>query len=113
MSLYNTTLNQPYLFAAFLYLGMLAGAGYSLFRRIRSVFGKSRAVLVFGDVLFFVSAAGGIFFAMYRMTGFRLRGYYFLGAALGFLLYTAAFRPMIRWLNCKFRKKKIDNSRRE
>ena len=111
MSLYNTTLGQPFVFAAFLYAGIVIGLIHSAFRGIRRLFGRSMLITAAADVLFLAVAAGLFFFVMYRATGLRIRGYHFLGAAAGYALYSAAIRPLALFLNCKFRKKKIDNSR--
>lgn len=113
MSLYNTTLNQPFLFAAFLYVGMLAGMVYSLARILRQILGRSRAALILTDLIFLAIFAGGILYFLVRFIGFKLRIYYFAGILLGFAFYSIAILPLIRYLNCKFRKKKIDNSHGE
>lgn len=113
MSLYNTTLNQPFLFAAFLYSGILMGILYYLFRGIRNLFGKNRLILIFADVLFLLICGGGLLFMVYSLANFKLRLYYILGILLGFGLYSAAIRPLIKYINCKFHKKKIDKSPRE
>lgn len=112
MSLYNTTLNQPYLFGMFLYLGILLGVLYSVFRGIRKILGNSTFVLILADAVFLLAAAGGLFFLFRSVTHFQLRGYHFLGTALGFGLYLLSVPPLIRCIICKFHKKKIDNDPR-
>lgn len=111
MSLYNTTLGQPFIFAAFLYAGIVIGLIHTVFRWIRKLFGKSTLITAAADVLFLAVAAGVFFLVMYRATGLKMRGYHFIGAIAGYALYSAAIRPLALFLNCKFRKKKIDNSR--
>jgi len=111
VSLYNTTLSQTAIFAAFLYVGVILGIVHTTIRGIRNLFGKSRILAALADVFFLMAAGGLFFFAMYRLTELRMRGYHFLGAAAGYVLYSAAVRPLVIWINCKFRKKKIDNSR--
>ena len=109
MSLYNTTLNQPYVFGLFLYLGILLGILYSVFRGIRKVLGSNTLVLIFADVIFLLMAGGGLFYLLHSVLFFKLRFFYFLGTVLGFGLYMLSVPPLIRCLICKFRKKKIDN----
>ena len=111
MSLYNTTLDQPFVFAAFLYIGILIGVLHSLFRGIIRIFGSSRWIVICGEILFLIAAGAMFFYLMYRITGMKFRGYHFFGAASGYMLYAAAIRPITVWINCKFHKKKIDNSR--
>jgi len=113
LSLYNTTLSQPFLFAAFIYLGMLLGVVYSVLRILRRIFGEKKPVLVLADLLFMAVAGVSVFFAMSRLMEMKLRFYPFLGVLLGFGIYLVAILPLIRYINCKFGKKKIDNSRGE
>lgn len=111
MSLYNTTLDQPFVFAAFLYAGILIGLLRSLFRGLVHIFGDRKWITVSADILFLAVSGMMLIFLADRAAGMKLRGYYLFGAAAGYLLYSAAIRPLAIWINCKFRKKKIDNSR--
>lgn len=112
MSLYNTTLGQPFLFGAFLYSGILMGILWHLFRGLRGIFGKSRWLLLAGDVIFLAAAGGGVLYMVLSFTHFKLRLYYLVGIGLGFSLYSAAIRPLARGIKKKIHKKKIDNSSR-
>ena len=111
MSLYNTTLDQPFVFAAFLYAGILIGLLRKLFRGISHIFGNQKWIGGCTDILFLTVSGMMLIFLADRTTGMKLRGYYLIGILAGYLLYCAAIRPLTKWLNCKFHKKKIDNSR--
>ena len=111
MSLYNTTLDQPFVFAALLYVGILIGLLRTLFRGLSRIFGDRKWVIICADILFLAVSGLMLIFLADRTAGMKLRGYYLFGAAAGYLLYSAAIRPLAIWINCKFRKKKIDNSR--
>ena len=110
MSLHNTTLDQPFVFAAFLYAGILVGLLHTLFRGITRIFGNRKWIGVCADLLFLAVSGLAVIYLMYRITELKLRGYYLFGVLTGYMLYSAAIHPLAKWINCKFRKKKIDNS---
>ena len=91
------TLSQPYLFAAAMYVGMLGAAVYFLFAWARRKW-KHKAGKAFLDVLyclFMLAATAGM---LYVVSDFRVRGFYFVGIGLGFLVYCLGIRPMMRIL---------------
>ncbi|MBR4079273.1 MAG: spore cortex biosynthesis protein YabQ [Christensenellaceae bacterium] len=111
MSLHNTTLDQPFVFAAFLYAGILIGLLHTLFRGIARIFGRRKLIEICADLLFLAISGLLVIYLSFRITGMKLRGYYLFGVLTGYMLYSTAIQPLAKWLNCKFRKKKIDNSR--
>lgn len=66
------TLNQPYLLAAAIYAGMLAGVVYSLFQLVRKAFHGGKLFLVAADILFlavvFILAAIMLYTACHMKT---------------------------------------------
>ncbi|MBQ9941820.1 MAG: hypothetical protein IJP03_02300 [Christensenellaceae bacterium] len=98
------TLNQPYLLAAAIYLGMLCGALYSLFAVLRGCFG-GRAFQVVADVLFVLLAFLLCALALYVLCRVKIRLYIFGGIAMGFGVFRAGVRPLIRFLQKSFHKK--------
>ena len=93
------TLNQPYLFAAAMYVGMLGAAAYFLLSWLgRILKGKLwRAVL---DVLYSLLMLLAIAGMIYLVADLRVRGFYFLGAGLGFAIYCLGIRPVLQYI-CK------------
>ena len=111
MSISYSTLSQPIYMAAFIYAGIVVGALYSVFRLPRRLV-RHRAVAVLCDLLFVAAAALVAMFVLYKMVNITLRLYYFIGMLIGFALYMTAMLPVIRYVNCKLKRRKVDKSKK-
>ena len=104
-----STLAQPYIFAAFMYAGIVIGVLYSIFSLIRKAFRGGKAATVVCDMLFCVTAGFAVLFVLYTAVSFRLRLYYVFGLAAGAGLYFAAVYPLAKSIRAKLTKKNVDN----
>ncbi len=107
MSIIYSSLSQPYILAAFIYAGIIVGVLYSLFRIPRRLIANKAAAVV-SDLLFVAAASAVTVFVLYKAADIVLRGYYLIGLGIGFLLYMAAILPVVRYIKCKFKMKKVD-----
>lgn len=100
------TLNQPYLLAAAIYAGMLAGVVYSLFQLVRKAFHGGKLFLVAADILFlavvFILAA----IMLYTACHMKIRPYHYVGMGIGFGMYECAIFPIGRKIFKLFKKNK-------
>lgn len=102
------TLNQPFVFAAMVYAGLLIGAVYSLFSGLGKLFhGKFLIDLLFDTMFILISASIGCF-ALYYAAGLGLRFFHFLGLAIGIILYLRLLMPCFMELFTNKKKKRID-----
>lgn len=84
------TLSDGYALLAFLYTGIVLGMAYDACRFVRLT-AKRKAFRTLSDVAFTVAFLCIFGFAQYTVTGFRLRAYPYLVAALGAALQQFAF----------------------
>ena len=102
--------NQPYIFLITIYGGMVAGAVYDVFRRIRRTLRCGRWSSALLDTLFIIVLGAIVAFVLYTANMGELRMYTFVGFALGFALYIAGLSPVISYIveRRKAKKSKTD-----
>ncbi len=88
------TLNQPYILAATMYAGMIAGIVYSVFKAFRKLLSGGKAFLIAADILFVVILFVLTVLTMYFASNMKIRPYNFIGVAIGFALYNVAIAPL-------------------
>lgn len=88
------TLNQPYIFAAAVYGGMMTGGVYVIFQLFIKCFRSTRAAIITFDALFIVGMLVINGTVIYLATGLELRPYMFFGMVIGFILFTCAIMPI-------------------
>jgi len=102
----SATINQPYIFLATVYGGLLIGLLYGLFASIRHLSHAGKTATMIWDILFF---AGGTLISLvviYIASKADLRLYTFLGLACGFCMYYYGLRISVSHLYKKYSKKK-------
>lgn len=104
-----STLAQPYIFAAFVYAGIILGVIFTVFRSIKRVFKNSKAVNILSEILCVLISGMFVVYVMYETVNLRLRFYYIFGLAAGFIIYSSAVFPLARAIRQKFTKKNVDN----
>ncbi len=95
-----STLDQPYQLAAAIYLGILSGIIYTVFRSICVFFKKPWMRIAVGSMCAVLCAAlilAGLYFA----TSFRIRAYHILGISGGFLAFTLCVIPLLKYIKSK------------
>lgn len=105
------TLNQPYVFAAAMYGGMLAGLLYLFFQAIRRLFRMGKWFTIVLDGVFIVFLFSVTALSMYLATHMQLRPYYFVGIGLGFAIFLGGVSPLCRYIYnnfVKFWRKGVD-----
>ena len=113
------TLNQPYLLAAAIYAGMLAGVAYSVFQLFRKMLHGGKVFLIAADILFvavlFVLAA----IMLYSACHMKVRPYHYVGMGIGFGMYECAIFPIGKKIWKLFKKKRqieaegVDNKKKK
>ena len=105
----TATINQPYIFLATIYGGLLIGLLYGAISAIRHLTHAGRTATILWDILFF---AGGTLISLaviYIASKANLRMYTFLGLGCGFFMYYFGLRATIAHLYQKYsRKKKVE-----
>jgi len=94
----ESTLNQPYIFLATVYGGIVLGLLYDIYRGIRIAFKRKKAVTIFFDILFSLSALVITVGVLYIVNSGEFRFYTFVGFALGFALYMVGLSPLFGYL---------------
>ena len=108
------TLNQPYIFAATVYGGMLTGGVYVIFQLLIRCFRSKKVVVILCDILFILGmlALNGVI--LYLATGMKLRPYMFGGMLIGFVLFTWAIFPLGKYMKRLLQqKKRVDKERKK
>ncbi len=112
------TLNQPFVFMAAIYGGLICGALYCVFRRVRRALGAGRILSGAMDVIFAVLCGVVCLIILYETTFLQIRLYHFLGVLVGFCVFLAGVAPIvgglfsyIRGAIVDKREKKSDNGR--
>ena len=80
------TLSQPYLFAAAMYVGMLGAAVYFLLSWLGKILQK-RVWQITLDIFYSLLALAAMASMLYLVADLKVRGFYFVGAGLGFAIY--------------------------
>jgi len=83
-----TTTNQAYIFLATVYVGLLLGIIYDIYRAFRMITKPGRVLLAIFDLLFWILAALFSFIMLFKVNGGEIRFYAFIGLALGWGIYT-------------------------
>ena len=108
------TLEQPYVFLAAVYGGMICGAIYSILRIIRHVTRK-RWVYITADACFGVMAFIVMSVVLFAATEFYIRAYFFMGVVVGFGIFILGITPLFGAIGkllggkCKKRGQPVDN----
>ncbi len=88
----SATINQPYIFLATVYGGLIIGLLYGLVTIIRRLSHAGKWATLVWDILFFAAAIFICLIAIYIANKADLRFYTFLGLAAGFLMYFFGIR---------------------
>ncbi len=104
------TLNQPYVFMAAIYGGLICGALYCALRQLRRRLGAGRILSGAVDGVFTLLSTGVCLYILYETTLFEVRIYHFVGIGVGFVLFLLGVYPLITALVCKIRGAKIDKT---
>ena len=102
-----STLDQPYQFAAVIYLGMLNGLIYTLSRCVRSLLKRTPAKVAC-DVLFALICFAFDIAGLYAATSLRLRLYHFIGLAAGFAAFTMCVIPLLKYIKSKLSSLRLE-----
>jgi spore cortex biosynthesis protein YabQ len=102
--------SQPYIFLITIYGGMVAGAVYDVFRRIRRTLHCGRWSSALLDTLFIIVLGAIVAFVLYTANMGELRMYTFAGFALGFALYIAGLAPVVSYIAEKRKAKKTKSN---
>lgn len=108
------TLEQPYVFLAAVYGGMICGAIYSILRIIRRAAGK-RWVYITADACFGAMAFIVMSIVLFAAAEFYIRAYFFLGIAVGFGIFILGITPLFGAIGkllgrkCKKNGQSVDN----
>lgn len=94
----ESTLNQPYIFLATVYGGIILGLIYDIYRGIRAMFKNKKAITIIFDLLFILSALIISVGVLYIVNSGEIRFYTFIGFVLGFSLYMVGLSPLFRFL---------------
>ena len=98
------TLSQPYLFAAAMYVGMLGAAVYFLLSWLGKILQK-RVWQITLDIFYSLLALAAMASMLYLVADLTVRGFYFVGAGLGFAIYCLGIKPALGWI-CKLLRPK-------
>jgi len=90
-----STSNQAYIFLATVYVGLLLGLIYDIYRAFRMITKPGRLLLAVFDLLFWILAALFSFTMLFKVNGGEIRLYAFIGLALGWGLYTLAVGSIV------------------
>ncbi len=90
-----TTTNQAYIFLATVYVGVLLGLIYDIYRAFRMITKPGRLLLAVFDLLFWILAALFSFTMLFKVNGGEIRVYAFIGLALGWGIYTLAVGSIV------------------
>jgi len=82
----SSTLNQPFIFFAFMYAGMLAGLIYALITFIKRK-AKRKWIKTAVEAIFFICVFIITMITFAKANYLDLRAYPFLGIAAGFIVY--------------------------
>ena len=95
-----STLDQPYQLAAAIYLGIMSGILYTVFRSICVFLKKPWTRIAVGCICAVVCTVL-ILTGLYYATSFRIRAYHILGISGGFLAFTLCVIPLLKYIKSK------------
>lgn len=78
---------QAVLLAAALLLGLFAGLLFDIYRRIRNLIAPGPVLTALGDLAFWGIITVVTFLSLFRLNSGEVRGYLFLGLAVGLMFY--------------------------
>ena len=93
-----STYNQPAVFMAAVYAGLVMGFVYDLFRGISHVFHFKAFMTGLMDLLFWILAVAVAFVVLYVGDQREIRFFALLGFGLGGLLYALGISAALRWM---------------
>lgn len=92
------TSNQAYIFLSALYMGIVIGLIYDIYRVVRILSNSSKLVTSIMDILFWITAAILCIVGFFYVSSGEIRLYSIIGLALGWILYLLTFsRYMIKF----------------
>lgn len=106
----SATINQPYIFLATLYGGLIVGLLYGVIAAVRHFSHAGRWATVVWDILFFILGTLVCLAAIYIANKANLRLYTFLGLSGGFCMYFFGIHQTAIRLYKKHREKKTARS---
>lgn len=90
-----STTNQAYIFLATVYVGLLLGLVYDIYRAARIIMNPGKWFVAIMDLSFWILAAFMTFYTLYKVNSGEIRLYAFIGLALGWGLYTLSIGGMV------------------
>lgn len=102
----SATINQPFIFLATVYGGLLIGLLYGFITAIRHLTHAGKVATALWDVFFFAGGTIISLIVVYIASKADLRFYTFLGLGLGFCMYYFGIRATIRHFFLKHAAKK-------
>lgn len=93
------TTNQAYIFLSALYMGILVGVTYDIYRSIRILSNPPKVLIGIMDILFWLTAAMLSIIGFFYISDGEIRLYSLLGLALGWIVYLLTFsRYVIKFI---------------
>ena len=83
--------NQAFLFMIFILNGFLIGILFDIFRILRKSFKTSDLITYIQDIIFWFLAGFIILYSIFKFNNGELRGFIFIGIAIGALIYMLLF----------------------
>lgn len=102
----SATINQPYIFLATVYGGLLIGLLYGFLTAVRHFTHAGKVATILWDILFFVGGTLISLVVIYIASKADLRLYTFLGMACGFCMYYYGLRVTVTHIYKKYHEKK-------
>ena len=91
--------NQAYIFLIFILNGFLIGLLFDIFRILRKSF-KTKDIITYGqDILFWLISGGIILYSIFKFNNGEIRGFIFIGIAIGALIYMLLFSKFFIKIN--------------
>ncbi len=93
-----STSNQAYIFLSAIYMGIIIGIIYDLYRAISGLAELSRPITVVMDILFWIIVTILSIVGFFYVSSGEIRAYSIIGLALGWLLYILTISRYMRRL---------------
>ena len=91
--------NQAYVFFVFILNGFIIGIVFDFFRIFRKSFKTSDIITYIQDILFWIISGLIILYSLFKFNNGNIRGYIFLGIAIGYLIYYLVFSKIFIRIN--------------